>query len=201
MSRPTPGDLLLHPISLTAVALLLVNDHVLKSLWGNALTGKLSDVAGVLLFPLLLITAARLGLDRRCPHLTRGPVAVAAAVGVTAAGFAAVKLIGPVGDAYALTIGALRWMARLGSGELRPIVVVRDSSDVLVLPVLAITVAVINRVDGRKRFHPPKAGFGGCVTPQETSIVKASGRRRTALTKTPHTEGCDDPLRRPNGPA
>ena len=38
---------LTHPAFTGAVALLAVNDHVLKPLVGGWLTGKLSDVAGV----------------------------------------------------------------------------------------------------------------------------------------------------------
>ena len=40
------GDGLLHPIALLAVALLLVNDHLLKAAAPGPLTGKLSDSPG-----------------------------------------------------------------------------------------------------------------------------------------------------------
>ena len=43
-----------HPVTIAAVALLLMNDHVLKSAWRSSATGKLSDVAGLVFFPLLL---------------------------------------------------------------------------------------------------------------------------------------------------
>ena len=41
---------LTHPILLVAVALLLLNDHLLKQASPGWLTGKLSDVAGLLAF-------------------------------------------------------------------------------------------------------------------------------------------------------
>lgn len=44
---------LLHPVFLTGLFLLLLNDHYLKAAFGNWWTGKLSDFAGVLLLPLL----------------------------------------------------------------------------------------------------------------------------------------------------
>ena len=43
------------PVSrLLAIGLLVLNDHVLKDAFHNALTGKLSDFAGMAFFPLLL---------------------------------------------------------------------------------------------------------------------------------------------------
>ena len=39
---------------LSALLILLLNDHVLKAVYGNALTGKLSDFAGILLVSLWL---------------------------------------------------------------------------------------------------------------------------------------------------
>lgn len=39
---------------ITSLAVLVVNDHVLKAVFGNWLTGKLSDFAGMVILPLLL---------------------------------------------------------------------------------------------------------------------------------------------------
>ena len=49
-----------HPITLASVALLLLNDHVLKRSVPSALTGKLSDFAGLFFFPYLVIALASL---------------------------------------------------------------------------------------------------------------------------------------------
>src|SRR5262249_269111 len=59
-SVPWSSDLL-HPAPLAAVALLAVNDHLLKGsgLLPGWLTGKLSDFAGMFFFPILLVAAAR----------------------------------------------------------------------------------------------------------------------------------------------
>lgn len=49
-----PSDVLLSPLLLASVALLAVNDWILKPAFHNALTGKLSDVAGVAALALFL---------------------------------------------------------------------------------------------------------------------------------------------------
>ena len=46
MNRSTPAASILSPWFLISVLLLLINDHLLKDLYGNWVTGKLSDVAG-----------------------------------------------------------------------------------------------------------------------------------------------------------
>ncbi len=45
---------LLNSVFVGGLLLLLLNDHVFKAAYGNALTGKLSDFAGVLILPLFL---------------------------------------------------------------------------------------------------------------------------------------------------
>lgn len=53
---------LAHPGSVLALVVLVLNDHLLKQAWPGWVTGKLSDVAGLVVFPLLLavpLTALR----------------------------------------------------------------------------------------------------------------------------------------------
>ncbi len=45
---------ILHPWSLSAMAVFALNDHYLKYAYTSWLTGKLSDFAGLIFFPLLL---------------------------------------------------------------------------------------------------------------------------------------------------
>lgn len=47
-------SLLFHPVFLICLALLLINDHYLKFQWHNAFTGKLSDVAGLVVLTIFL---------------------------------------------------------------------------------------------------------------------------------------------------
>ncbi|MCD2154278.1 hypothetical protein LQL77_11160 [Rhodococcus cerastii] len=133
-----PGDLLLSPWALVSVSVILGNDHVLKGAFGNTMTGKLSDVAGVFLFPLLLLSVLEV-LRRKLA----GRAAIAWSIAVTGIGFAAVKTVSPIGDAYEWVIGFFRWTAGGFRGELLPIVVFRDPSDLWVLPILFASYLVV----------------------------------------------------------
>ena len=54
MRQYVPAGALLHPLALMALGLLVVNDHWWKDQFGSVWTGKLSDVAGLILFPLVI---------------------------------------------------------------------------------------------------------------------------------------------------
>lgn len=154
------GDGLLHPLVLASLALLVLNDHVFKSAavgssW-SLLTGKLSDVCGVLFLPVLLVSGVELlsaarGRFSRRPRSSAGVahvgVAIAAAAFV-AIFFALMKTVPPVGALYAHALGALQWpvlaVVALASGEdvpgLRPVRHVLDASDVVVVPLAFVVV-------------------------------------------------------------
>ena len=133
-ARPgLPWSEALAPLTLAALAVLVVNDWVLKPRLGNWVTGKLSDVAGVLAAPLvatalvdvLAWAAGRLGAPVDWT-LRRWKLAVALAV--CAAGVIAVKT--SAGGARALedALAALGVDAR----------VVADPTDLLALPALGL---------------------------------------------------------------
>ena len=125
------------------MALLVVNDWVIKPLWPGSglartlIAGKLSDVAGLAFAPVVLSAAiglvlavvARLGV-RIDPSLTRRRLLLC--IAATAAGFVAVKLSPAAADAV---VGAL---SRLG----RPAAIMLDRTDLLALPALAIAYLV-----------------------------------------------------------
>jgi len=114
---------LAHPVSLLAVGILLLNDHVLKDAYGTWWTGKLSDVAGLVFAPALLavaLTALAPRLDRR-----RAAAISIAAIGVI---FTWVKL-----TALGAATASAAWSAIAG-----PSVVLRDPTDLLTLPALAL---------------------------------------------------------------
>lgn len=135
---------LAHPATLGALAVLLVNDHLLKAAYPGWLTGKLSDAAGLVLAPpLLALLAAAL-----VPAPGSGRLA-AAAVGATAAGFAVVKAT----TAGAATASAA-WSAVAGPAAIRA-----DRTDLLVLPAAAAgwwawrrTTGDPDRTAGRRRL-------------------------------------------------
>ncbi|HNB54461.1 MAG TPA: hypothetical protein PK530_21120, partial [Anaerolineales bacterium] len=79
-----------HPLSLFAIVILLVNDHILKVVMPSSLTGKLSDFAGLFFFPFLL--AGLLGWVGERVGLSSRPIA-RIAFGLTALWFAGIKTI------------------------------------------------------------------------------------------------------------
>ena len=127
---------LVHPVPLAAVGLLALNDHVLKGagILPGAVTGKLSDVAGLFFFPLLLAAAVR-GLSRALRGRDVGDRrSLAAAVSIaTALGFAAVKMVPAVNALVSRTWGRM----------------VMDASDLWTLPMVGLAAAWMLRDAGR----------------------------------------------------
>lgn len=109
---------LLHPISVLALVVWVLNDHWWKGAHGNALTGKLSDLAGLVVFPLLVaFVVAR-----------RSSRPVWWGIAVTTALFVAIN----VSDGAASVVsGALSLV--MGPSRLTA-----DPTDLLLLPVVAV---------------------------------------------------------------
>ena len=68
--------MLLHPVVAAAVVVLLLNDHLFKAAAPGLATGKASDFAGLLFFPLLLVAAweVAIGLMGRWHGPRLGPL-------------------------------------------------------------------------------------------------------------------------------
>jgi hypothetical protein len=116
-----PMRALLHPLWLGSLAVLVLNDHVLKGagILPGAVTGKLSDFAGLVVAPVLLAALVR----ARGP---RGWLLAHVAVGLV---FSAIQLSA---TAATLWSGA---MAAVGF----PWVITRDPTDLLALPALGLS--------------------------------------------------------------
>ena len=54
--QPVPGELLLHPVALIAIAVVIFNDRYLKLHHPGIISGKLSDVGGLIYFPLFVVS-------------------------------------------------------------------------------------------------------------------------------------------------
>src|SRR5215212_7688267 len=108
-SHALAGDGLLHPVVLGAIGLLLVNDQILKTRWPGLVTGKVSDFAGLVFAPILVIAATELLASGAARW--RGPSrrAVIVATFVVGLGFAAVKLIPEAERGWELALGVVQW--------------------------------------------------------------------------------------------
>jgi hypothetical protein len=137
------GGGLLDPVVIASLALLLANDHLFKSLargtpW-SLVTGKLSDVAGLVFLPVLVVAAIEVLAAWRGRFQGPSPRQADVVAVVVAALFAAMKTSDVVGDVYAWTLGALQWPVRAVFAMLRdtampswqPVAHVVDPTDVI----------------------------------------------------------------------
>jgi len=156
----TPGDLLLHPVAILAMVVVIVNDRVLKPRYPSELTGKLSDFAGLVFFPLFLVAVAE-GLRRltgRHPwSLT--PLAVMRSSIVVGVAFALIKTWSPAGEVYRSAIGIVLWpfdaiAAAMQRAELPPlerVALVEDRTDLVALVVLMLPPWIARKVMAHDR--------------------------------------------------
>jgi hypothetical protein len=186
-------------VAVAAVLLLVVNDHLLKGAGvPGILTGKLSDVAGVVFLPLLLAASWEWGrhlLRRAVPATISWQPCVA-----TAAAFAAIQLSSGAAMLYGRTLGLLRWVptvawAAMSGRPTPPVVVVScvpDLSDPLVLPFCLLPAWVLRRGAARSVTdlsdgpHPETFGSsvsscGTSVSPNAASVSHSSDRAAAPL--------------------
>ncbi|WAS96185.1 hypothetical protein [Nannocystis punicea] len=168
-SRPElrPARALLSPTWLGALAVLGLNDHLLKGagLLPGDLTGKLSDLAGMIVAPALL--AALLGVRSR-----RGLLHCHIAVGLV---FALINLSPACADAWSWLMGLVGF----------PWTITVDPTDLLALPVLAlgwrvlvpamrpearpVSSVILSRWPTRPEFGAAALGSLLCVATSDTS--------------------------------
>jgi hypothetical protein len=138
---PVPGDGFLHPMPLVALVTLVVNDHWAKAAWPGLVTGKLSDVAGMVFFPLFLQGLAEVGLSAAGRPWGPSRRLLAGCIAATIVVFGLVKL-GPLEGLYEWGLGALQWPFRAagaliggrGLPRLVRVDVVADWTDCVALP-------------------------------------------------------------------
>jgi len=175
----TAGELACHPVAITALAVLVVNDRWLKSAWPGFVTGKLSDCAGLVLLPVALLSMTEL-LRRifRRPVTWRYDPFIWVALSVT--GFIFVKVTPAGNNAYAWAIGTIRWAAQAllyGSGlPIRPVLVSRDQTDLLALAVSALPVLLIRNRTRANRAASFAAEHPTTDTPAGSRWLAQTGR-------------------------
>ena len=110
------GDTSIHPVAVIALVALVLNDHAFKQRWPSWWTGKLSDVAGLVLCPLLLISLVEwsLRLTRRTrrgdAHGLPPQWLPAIATAATVVGFMLAKLTVAGSEVYDQALGTLQWL-------------------------------------------------------------------------------------------
>lgn len=126
------------------MVVLVVNDHWLKARLGpdprlGVVTGKLSDVAGLVFFPLVLVSIVELVRGRAVSRAE-----LTGAVVLTGVAFAAIKLVPVAAGTYAGGLAVLRWLPAGLAGALTAAPLpspprihhVMDVTDCLSLPAL-----------------------------------------------------------------
>jgi len=125
---------LAHPVTLLSAVVLVVNDHLLKAAYPGLVTGKLSDLAGLVVAPPLLAVSATLLLPR-----LPGRAAAIASVAATGLGFAVVK-----STESGAAAASAAWSVVNG-----PSVILADLTDLVTLPGLALAWWVWTRARAR----------------------------------------------------
>ncbi|MEX2546639.1 MAG: hypothetical protein WD830_02475 [Chloroflexota bacterium] len=151
-----PGDGLLRPVPLLGIALLLLNDHVLKLVAPGDITGKLSDFAGLTFFPLLLVALWEVGIAVVGRMRMASEVALVAAIFATGIGFAAIEIVPAAADVYRAGLGFVQWVLStpfnwlfgLGSSAPARVSTTQDPTDLVALAALAVAY-----VDGLARLR------------------------------------------------
>jgi hypothetical protein len=164
-------DAVLHPAVLASLVVLVVNDHWGKARWPGPVTGKVSDVAGLVFFPVLLAGLLGLLIDgvRRVSRRGGDPAPVAllrCASVVTVVGFSAVKSSPTIAAGYSDALGWIQWPVRaavaLATGGGVPahtaIVVRADPWDLLTLPAVLVALWA-----GRRSARPAHEADGSGV--------------------------------------
>jgi hypothetical protein len=150
---------LVHPVTVLALVVLVANDHVLKARIPGLVTGKLSDVAGLVVTPPLLAVVVVVLVGP-----LRARAVAFAAIAATGVGFAAVKAF----PAIALIASGV-WSAANG-----PSIIIADRSDLIALPALGVAAWVSTHSGQPKRF-----GVGHADRPPRPA--EPSGRTPRAL--------------------
>ncbi|MEU0567650.1 hypothetical protein ABZ297_19995 [Nonomuraea sp. NPDC005983] len=152
---------LCHPATVVAVIVLLLNDHLLKQAWPGLVTGKLSDVAGLVVAPPLVALLFRRRAD-------------AVAVLLTGALFAVVKSTETGADAASQV-----WSLLAGPSR-----VLADSTDLLLaLPALAVAWWVRQRTwrdsweqpEYRREWLARRYGYAPGVRPRALAVQARPG--------------------------
>ncbi len=179
--------MLLHPLAIGALVILIVNDHILKTAIPGAVTGKLSDVAGLAVFPLLLATI----IEVVRPRSDRQAL-VLASIAITVVAFTAVKTTDVSASLFGWSLGLGQWYLRSGhsGAELAPAAVIADPTDLLAIPAVLVAawIALPRRrapAQTRVRTRPAAAALVMLVVAGLATMATSKGLRPSARSSRP----------------
>lgn len=156
--RPDPVVVLAHPAVVASLLGWLVNDWVLKAQFGNEITGKLSDVFAMVVFPLLIAVVAG--------RVSKYPLQWGLTINTVF--FAAINLAAP----------ADRLVERALS-VIVPSTLTMDPTDLAVLPVMAVTPLVW------RHAHAPSSNARRIARRRLGRIVFVAGTLTCVATSAP----------------
>ncbi len=147
------GHYLTHPLALAMLGLWIVNDHVLKAAVHNGVTGKLSDVASLAFFPLLLLAAFEALSPQAASKASTRRWALVAAVTITGAVMIVINTTHFGADAYRVGLAAAQWPLLASAGlarggalpELHRVALTMDPTDLWTLPALLVPLWIAGR--------------------------------------------------------
>ncbi|MBU8858890.1 MULTISPECIES: hypothetical protein [unclassified Micromonospora] len=183
-----------HPVTVLALVVLVLNDHLLKDARPGPVTGKLSDVAGLVLAPPLVAVLVTLVAPRLPARAAAG-----VALGSVGLGFTLVKSSG-----YAAAVASDLWSAVSGPSLIRA-----DLTDLLTLPALVLAAWVRGRARrdpvGRRAVRAVRllvllpaatlavAATGPVGYPDAVTTTVVGGRLAAGATDTPAGAADGDP--------
>ena len=149
--RAVAGDGLLNVFALGAVVVLIINDHFLKAAWPGVVTGKVSDFAGLLFFPLFLQGAVE--VISSLLGRWRGPSerVLLVAVALTGVVFTSIKTLPMANELAAGMLGLAQFLVgQLTASASVPHAasIALDPRDLVALPMLALAYVI-----GRRRIQ------------------------------------------------
>jgi hypothetical protein len=125
-----------------SLAVLLVNDHILKATAPALITGKLSDFAGLAMAPILIVGTIEFAFGRRQGQRSAWMVALC-----VAAVFASIQLHPGAADTYRTTMGSILGLANGFPIQQVNILHAADPWDLIALPAVAVAPLLAGRAE------------------------------------------------------
>lgn len=199
LMKPQRHHLLINYVFIAGLLLLALNDHLWKDLYGNWITGKLSDFAGVLILPIFLAyifnTRGRGVIVATVLFFAywKSPLSQGLIDGINAAGLVHYARVVDYTDLIAFAVLPLSWrVIRAPESYLLPVRSAPALSHYLLLPLsLFFLIATSDDED----FMLPGPGINECCINGFTLDSLGGGRIYIPSAFTPDADGLNDLFR------